>query len=76
VLKCQKYVRTFLLIRESRILAITKVWDNFEGTWWFQRQKGLKGSIEFIDDKRGKKDTKKKKGRKDDNERVTSRIPE
>ncbi|KAJ3372788.1 hypothetical protein HDU91_001903 [Kappamyces sp. JEL0680] len=75
VIKAQRYIREFLLVREARILAITKVWDSQEANWWTQRQKGVKGSYEFIDEKKAKDKGKKKKGKKDDADKAT-RIPE
>ncbi|KAJ3257124.1 hypothetical protein HK103_004952 [Boothiomyces macroporosus] len=72
VIKAQRYCKTFLKIRECRIVAISKHWENMEGVWWSQRGKGGKGSTSELDDKKPK--SKKKKKKEDD--KISLRIAE
>ncbi|KAJ3274069.1 hypothetical protein HDV01_003562 [Terramyces sp. JEL0728] len=72
VIKAQRYCKTFLKIRESRIVAISKHWENMEAVWWTQRGKGGKGSVQDLEDKKPK--SKKKKKKEDD--KISLRIAE
>ncbi|KAJ3319915.1 hypothetical protein HDV06_005814 [Boothiomyces sp. JEL0866] len=72
VIKAQRYCKTFLKIRECRIVAISKHWENMEGVWWSQRGKGGKGSIPDLEDKKPKSKKKKKK----DDDKISLRIAE
>jgi hypothetical protein len=64
VIKAQRYVKGFLKVRDSRIIAITKHWDVMEPVWWSQRGKGGRASMDFAEEKK-----KKKKKKKDDAEK-------
>jgi hypothetical protein len=54
-------MKSFVMIKNARLLAITKYWDIIENDWWVQRQKSARGSgLESGKDKK-KKATKNRK---------------
>jgi hypothetical protein len=72
VIKAQRYVKSFLKVREARVLVISKHWDQVESVWWSQRIKGGRNSVDLED----KKVKLKKKKKKDDADKTSHKFVE
>ena len=55
------HMRSFVVIRSARVLAISKYWDIIENNWWGQRQKLARVNDLESAEKRKKKAAKTKK---------------